>query len=118
MGTMIGINSMILLASVWFIISKLQIKKMYEKWIVNGYRILNLFLFLFLSTFVFAGIRRSKWMYNNEGESFAQMQLSLKGIYVYMIGTGMGVFLGLMLIIIPAILILLNYTKKSVLKKP
>lgn len=112
MGTMIGINSMILMASVWFIVSKVQVENTYKKWIMVGYKVLNVSLLLFLVTFVIAGIQRSKWMYNNQGESFTQMQSGLKLVYAHMVGTGVGVFIGLLLIIIPAMLILLNYTKK------
>ena len=103
---------MILMASVWFIISKVQAKNTYTKWIVAGYKVINVFLLLFLVTFVIAGIQRSKWMYNNQGESFAQMQSGLKLVYAHMVGTGVGVFIGLLLIIIPAILILYKYTRR------
>lgn len=112
MGTMIGINSMILMASVWFIVSKVQAENTYTKWVVIGYKVLNISLVLFLATFVIAGMQRSKWMYSNQGETFTQLQNSSKLVYAHMIGTGIGVFIGLLLITIPAIRIFLNYTKK------
>lgn len=112
MGTMIGINSMILMASVWYIISKLDVKNKLSKLIVIGYKTINVSLLLFLITFVIAGIQRSRWMYNNQGESFNQMQNGLKIVYAHMVGTGVVVFAGLLMIIIPALHILLKYTRK------
>jgi nitric oxide reductase subunit B len=103
MGTMIGINTMILMASIWYIISKIQSNISSNKWVVYGYQILNGSLLLFLISFVIAGIKRSKWMYENHGESFAQMQSNLHGVYTVMILTGMGVFVGLLLVIITAL---------------
>lgn len=113
MGTMIGINSMILMSSIWFIVSKIKAENTYTKWVVIGYKILNISLLLFLVTFIIAGMQRSKWMYNNQGETFNQMQGSLKLVYAHMIGTGVGVFVGLLLIIIPAIVIFFRYTKNT-----
>ena len=103
MGTMIGINTMILLASIWYIISKIQPNQAQNKWAIYGYQILNISLFFFLLSFVIAGIRRSKWMYQNQGESFAQMQIELHGVYIAMVLTGIGVFVGLLLVIITAL---------------
>ena len=112
MGTMIGINSMILMASVWYIISKLEMKNKLSKWIVIGYKTINISLLFFLITLVIAGIQRSRWMYNNQGESFTQMQKGLKIVYAHMVSMGFVVFVGLLLIILPALYILLRYTRR------
>lgn len=112
MGTMIGINTMILMASVWFIISKLDVKNNLSKWVVIGYKTINVSLLLFLISFVIAGVQRSKWMYSNNDESFTQMQTGLKLVYAHMVGTGFIVFVGLLLIIVPAIIVLLKYIRK------
>lgn len=108
MGTMIGINTMILMASIWYIISKIQPIKSTSYWAVFGYKILNGFLFFFLVSFIIAGIQRSKWMYQNQGESFAQMQTDLHEVYIVMVVTGIGVFIGLLLVISTALRRLLS----------
>jgi len=108
MGTMIGINTMILMASIWYVISKNNPNLSSGKSVVYGYQILNSSLFLFLMSFVIAGIQRSKWMYQNQGVSFAQMQTDLQGVYIAMVLTGIGVFVGLLLVIVAAIRQLLS----------
>ena len=112
MGTMIGINTMILMASVWYIISKLKVKNSWTNWVVIGYRTINIALLFFLVSFIIAGIQRSKWMYDNQGESFTQMQTGLKLVYAHMVGTGFIVFIGLLMILVPAIRLLVRYTRK------
>ncbi len=103
MGTMIGINTMILMASVWFIISKLNPDCYPTKWTVFSYKFLNVSLFFFLLSLGIAGIHRGKWMLENDGVSFTQMQMDLHPDYVFMIVTGIGVFLGLLVIILAAL---------------
>ena len=110
MGTMIGINTMILLASIGYIISKIQPIFKYNTLIKVAYQILNYSLLFFLTTLVIAGIRRSKWMYT-KAASFSEMQEGLSGVYQVMTFTGFGVFVGLVLILIPAIGVLYTQNK-------
>jgi nitric oxide reductase subunit B len=103
MGTMIGINTMILLSAIWYIISKLKKNTISSKWVVYGYHLINISLFFFLLSFIIAGIRRSNWMYQNKNESFGMMQTGLHDVYLGMIISGLGVFIGLSVIIYIAI---------------
>ncbi|HIP49616.1 MAG TPA: hypothetical protein EYG92_11715 [Lutibacter sp.] len=113
MGTMIGINSMILLAAIGYIISVSQPLFQIRKRVIFAYKLLNASLFLFLITFVVAGIARSKWMYANQGASFGEMQTSLHAVYVGMVITGLLVFVGLLILIVEAIQTLVTFVNKS-----
>lgn len=113
MGTMIGINSMILLAAIGYIITTLQPHFHIRKRVVFGYKLLNISLLLFLTTLIIAGIRRSKWIYSNQGMSFGEMQISLQAVYVSMVVSGLLVFVGISVLIIEAILSLAKLEHKS-----
>jgi len=106
MGTMIGINTMILLAAIGYVLSLLQPKLLIRKRVVFAYKLLNVSLFLFLITFVIAGIQRSKWMYKNQGDSFGDMQASLHSVYLGMVITGIFVFISLSILILEVVRLL------------
>lgn len=103
MGTMIGINTMILLASIGYIINVLHPQFQIRKRVVFGYKLLNISLLFFLVTFIIAGIQRSKWMYANQAMVFSDMQTSLQPVYIGMLISGLLVFVSLLLLIIEAI---------------
>ncbi len=103
MGTMIGINTMILMASVWYIISKLHPNCAPPRWGIYWYKTLQVSLLLFLISLAVAGIHRSKWMYDNQGISFSEMQQNLRGVYWAILIAGTGIFTALSGLIILAI---------------
>ena len=113
MGTMIGINTMILLATIGYIIRVVQPQFHIRKRVIFAYKLLNTSLLLFLITFIIAGIQRSKWMYANQGASFGEMQTSLQPVYLGMVSTGVLVFIGLFILIIEAIQTLVKLVNKT-----
>jgi nitric oxide reductase subunit B len=83
MGTTIGINTTILFASLLFIISRISVfSKKQEKFIKRGLWGFNITLFLFFSSLLVAGARRSHWMYVGNDTSFSNMQDSLFWVYM------------------------------------
>lgn len=100
MGSTIGINIMILLASVFFIfenISPMSIKM--KKIVITGYYMVNLFLIFFWSSLILAGI--SKGFATVNGFSFYEIDVLIKPyLYIFM-GSGLIIFLGFILILVP-----------------
>ncbi len=83
MGTTIGINTTILFASVFFIVQKLQPNfKITTTFIKRNYYLFNGALFFFFCTLLYAGVKRSNWMYFNEDVHFSEMQESLYTTYI------------------------------------
>jgi nitric oxide reductase subunit B len=113
MGTTIGINTTILLASVVFIVSKINpefnfnVKNM--RW---GLPIFNYSLLLFWISLLIAGIKKSNWMYFTKDIPFATMHDDLHWIYVCFLVAGIGVFIGLTLFVLP----LMQRLLKNILK--
>lgn len=104
MGTTIGINTSILLASVLFIVSKInpafnfQSKQL--KW---GFIIFKVSFFVFWISLLMAGIKKSNWMYFTKDIPFSEMQASLYWFYCLFLFFGIGIFVGLLLIILPVL---------------
>jgi nitric oxide reductase subunit B len=83
MGTTIGINTTILFASLLFIVSRISaFSKKQETLIKRGLWGFNITLFLFFSSLLVAGARRSHWMYAANDTSFSSMQDSLFWVYM------------------------------------
>ena len=83
MGTTIGINTTILLASVFFILQKtLPNYKMDSRFIKRSYYMFNISLFFFFCTLLLAGVKKSNWMYFTKGIHFSEMQDSLYYVYI------------------------------------
>lgn len=83
MGTTIGINTTILLASLLFIVSRISaFSKKQEALIKRSLLGFNITLFLFFSALLVAGARRSYWMYAGNDTSFSNMQDSLFWVYM------------------------------------
>ncbi|HSD14348.1 MAG TPA: cbb3-type cytochrome c oxidase subunit I [Flavobacterium sp.] len=105
MGTTIGINTTILLASVLFIVN--QIKPNFNLSQVKiGFRIFNISLLLFWLSLLIAGMKRSYWMYFTKGIPFAEMQSQTHWVYVSFLLFGIGIFIGLLLIVVPVLKII------------
>jgi len=82
MGTTIGINTSILFASIFFIISKLQGKKITFDKLKKSYYLFNGSLLLFFGILLFAGTKKGNWMYFTKDTSFSMMQESLYFTYI------------------------------------
>lgn len=104
MGTTIGINTTLLLASVLYIVQELYPNSnIHSKQLKSGYYIFNFSLFSFWIILLLAGIKKSNWMYFTKGISFSDMQNSLHWYYVLFLLFGIGIFVGLLLIVFPLI---------------
>lgn len=117
MGTTIGINTTILLASVLYIVSKVNPNiKISFSTLHWGYKIFHFSLLVFWISLLLAGIKKSNWMYFTKDIPFSEMQQSLFWVYLVFVLFGIGVFIGLMLIAIPSIkLIWIAYRRKELI---
>ncbi len=100
MGTTIGINTTILLSSVFFILSKLNKKKIVFSKLKNSFYAYNIFLLLFFFTLLYAGVVRSNWMFFTKNILFSEMQNSLYYIYILFFIFGLGLVIALINLII------------------
>ncbi|MCP4976286.1 MAG: cbb3-type cytochrome c oxidase subunit I [Maribacter sp.] len=82
MGTTIGINTTILFASVFFIVSKIRNEILTFKNFKISYYLFNVSLLLFLSALFYAGVKRSNWMYFTKDLPFSELQDSLYSTYI------------------------------------
>ncbi|MCH7784791.1 MAG: cbb3-type cytochrome c oxidase subunit I [Bacteroidetes bacterium] len=102
MGTTIGINTTILLASVLFIVSKINSRYNTNQFLIKkGYLLFNVSLFLFWCSLLVAGIKKSHWMYFTEEVLFSEMQNSLYYIYIAFFVFGIGIATSIVMLSIP-----------------
>jgi len=111
MGTTIGINTTILLASVFFIVQKIVPEyKTNTAFIKRSYYLFNTALFFFFGALLWAGVKKSNWMYFTEGVHFSEMQDGLFNVYIAFFVFG----LGLVVSIISLATVLLKALLKAV----
>jgi nitric oxide reductase subunit B len=104
MGTTIGINSFLLLAIGYDILSDTcQSFAPNKKWLTIGYWIANLSLFIFWVSLIVAGVLKAKWQMSNTQSPFSSMMLLLKPYFVVFFFSGLTMMSGLLLIIYPII---------------
>lgn len=100
MGTTIGINTMILLSSIAFIIEyENKFTFISEKRIRNGIKIFNISFLLFWVSLLLMGIKKGYWTFFSKNESFSQLQDSLHWIYILFVIFGLGILVGLYIIV-------------------
>jgi len=119
MGTIIGINTTILLSSIAYLLEGVQTfpKKM-EKQLGLGIRIFNISFIGFWVVLIFMGIERSRWIYFSENVLFGTFQDSMHVTHILFTILGIGIFVGLYILIhqlIQHIVLILNSdsSKKS-----
>ena len=97
MGTTIGINTTILLASAMFMCSCInaEIIKRMEKTLSRGIILFNLSLFVFLASLVVAGSIKGQWMYSENSAFYSVLTEQIKPYIRYFLSAGIGVFAGL-----------------------
>ncbi len=103
MGTTIGINTSILLASVSFVVSDLlkNNKLNHNKILRIGYYAFNTSLFLFLTVLIESGIFKARWILNNPNSNFGIYQEDSSFIYIFFVIAGIVLFISLITVIIP-----------------
>jgi nitric oxide reductase subunit B len=109
MGTTIGINTTILLASVLFIansISKNTLKKS-SKQITFGYWVFNVSFLVFFTCLLIGGIMKGIWQYEADPVPFGQMQQDMSSYMYLFLASGIGILFGLLNIIYPMLHIFL-----------
>lgn len=120
MGTTIGINTTILLASVLYISSGRthELLNRYSKSIMYGYWIFNVSLLVFLGCLYAGGISRGIWTYfNSEDVSFAQMHEGLSPVWYIFLLSGFGLLVGILGVGIPLIRTLAAKTNNDIPQK-
>lgn len=103
MGTTIGINSTILLASVYYIVSFKfpdQISR-YGKTIKAGIWIFNISLLVFWISLIVGGIIRSKWMNDMEAYPFREMLAKMNPAMWVFVLAGYTLFVALIIVAMP-----------------
>lgn len=98
MGTTIGINTSILLASLFFILSNVKDKLQEQSFIIKaGFKLFNVSLFFFWITLLIAGVKKSYWMYFTKEILFSEMQDSLQLVFVAFSVFGLGLVISIVI---------------------
>lgn len=114
MGTTIGINTTILLASVFFIVSKINTGYNTNQLLIKrSYYLFNISLFFFWCSLLYAGIKKSNWMYFTKDILFSEMQDSLYYIYIAFLVFGIGIVISITILSIVLMKNLLKVLKKE-----
>ena len=113
MGTTIGINTTILLASLFFVVGKVKQEPIVFSQLKKTFYAYNGFLLLFLATLLYAGTVRSNWMYFTKDVPFSEMQSSLHKAYVGFFLFGVGLVVTLLIFAFKLLKPLLNYLKNN-----
>lgn len=105
MGTTIGINTTILLASVFYILSQNYsgVLERHRGMINKGIYVFHISLFAFCSFLVLSGIQRSAWLNYETTLTFQALQISIRPYLVGFLGSGIGLAVGVIMIVIPAL---------------
>jgi len=99
MGSTIGINTLILLSSITYILEtdKDFIQKDMQI-IKTGINIFQISFLLFWMILLLLGVRKSYWLFCNQPISFGNFQESLHATYIFFIISGLGLLIGLYII--------------------
>lgn len=100
MGTIIGINTTILLSSIIFLLERIKIIPFQmNKKLFLGIKVFHFSFVGFWLILVLMGIERTKWIYFSENILFGTYQDSMNIIYVIFVFFGLGILIGVYLII-------------------
>lgn len=100
MGTTIGINTSILLASVVYILNDWKITTDLDSKYL-GYKILNGSLITFLLALLIAGAYKSYCLYYLKIDSISVIHHDLRWVYAFFLLSGLGIFTGILFIVLP-----------------
>ena len=99
MGTTIGINTMILLSSVFYVIrEELPVEVHYgcSRQVKLGYRIANASLGVFFTSLILAGLGKGL----HDGGSFQEMMLSIRPFLMLFVVSGVTLMLGIWIVLL------------------
>ena len=108
MGSTIGINTMILFASLYYIFEMNEGDVQNRKTKI-GFWVVNISLLVFWVTLIMSGIVKA--IENDRGTTFQKMMLQLQPWFKSLNSAGLGIFVGVVLLSIP----LLTKFKRSIL---
>ena len=108
MGTTIGINTTILLASVFYIAAQIRPGFSLRNFRL-GFKIFNVSLFFFFLSLIAAGVQKSIWQYGTQSGTFSQMQDSLRWTYMSFVLWGIGIMIGISMLAIPLLYAFLKF---------
>ncbi len=117
MGTTIGINTMILLSSVFYVIREelpIEVHSGCSKQVRLGYWIANVSLAVFFSSLILAGLGKGL----HDGGSFQEMMLSIRPFLLMFVVSGVTLMLGLWIVLMYAVRLInlrLSHASTSVL---
>lgn len=103
MGTTIGINTSILLASVIYILNNFEVTTDLDSKYL-GFKILHVSLIAFWISLLIAGIYKSYCIYYLKIETISTIHQNLRWVYISFLTSGIGIFLGVLLITIPILI--------------
>ena len=115
MGSAIGINTMILLASVLFIITdvtKFEFVTIQKNIIRIGFWLTNVSLLFFLIFLIIAGVEKGLMIIENK-LVFQEIMQKIDPYLVSFAWAGIGIFIGLLMTTIPPLLAIIRYLKKK-----
>ncbi|MES2285662.1 MAG: cbb3-type cytochrome c oxidase subunit I [Bacteroidota bacterium] len=115
MGSAIGINTMILLSSVLFIINdvtKYTFSKIQKSIIRAGFWITNISLFAFLIFLTIAGAEKGILVIENK-LSFQAIMQKISPYLVSFAWSGLGIFIGLIMTTVPPLVAIFQYLKRK-----
>ena len=115
MGTTIGINTSILLASSVFLVSRLHSGQQLQsnRLISNGFWVFNCSFLVFWLNLIISGILKAKMHSQAPVMPFAVMQAELNPLMILFFVAGCGILVGLMMIVFPLFPVLVRNIKKS-----
>ncbi len=105
MGTTIGINTPILLASATFMcscINEMILEKM-QKTLSYGLALFNISLIVFLASLIIAGSIKGQWMYSENSAFYSVLTEQIKPYIRYFLFAGIGVFVGVTIVAAPVL---------------
>lgn len=115
MGSTIGINTMILLSSVVFLVGNLiksPISVKTTKVITWGFWTANISLLVFFTSLILAGAEKGKMVVENK-LSFQEMMQQIVPYMITFACSGIGLFIGLLLATVPLLFLLVKYFKQD-----
>lgn len=112
MGTTIGINTTILLATLFYIVSRIDSNfKDNIKQLLAGFYVFNGALIVFLGALIAAGLKKSEWMYFSKNIPFAEMKINLANNYYVFLISGIVMSVGILMLAIPLFKVFLKAYK-------
>lgn len=104
MGTTIGINTLILFSSITYIFNTaFTFSERTIQRLKKGIQIFHISFFLFWTTLLIMGMKKSFWLFGNSSETFSKFQESQHGWHIAFVLFGLGIITGLGIIMLQLI---------------